>query len=327
MVLEVRRVDGAGIAEYPGRSRPCRRDLVMLASHSIAAQAPDAGLLPFQATSVVLDLPAGASVEVRDDPYSDRVRCDHPALSEPREAEALGEALLDVANARHRGRVVVLAPTQVEAGLRAAGYEREGLIPSFYRGQQDCAVLGAYPDAERSELAKPRSVAEVLALVDDPRPPRERARVDTRRAAPEDAAAIADLLGDTFAAYPTPSDDPGYIAEAIESGIPFRLVEHEGQAVACASADLVREAETAELTDCATRPEHRGRGLMQFILEDLLEDLRGLDYPTAFTLARAAIPGVNLAFARLGFGLRGTMPRSCRIGSGIEDMNIWSAEL
>ena len=63
---------------------------------------------------------------------------------------------------------------------------------------------------------------------------------------------------------------------------------------------------------------------MQFILEDLVEDLREMGYPTVFTLARAAIPGVNLAFSRLGFELRGTMPQSCRIGEGIEDMNIWS---
>ena len=55
-----------------------------------------------------------------------------------------------------------------------------------------------------------------------------------------------------------------------------------------------------------------------------LADLRALGYPTAFTLARAAIPGVNLAFQRLDFQLRGTMPQSCRIGEGIEDMNIWS---
>src|SRR5690606_19040109 len=110
--------------------------------------------------------------------------------------------------------------------------------------------------------------------------------------------------------YPTPSGDPDYLAEAIEDGIPFRIAEHHGEPVACASADLIRSARTAELTDCATRPEHRGRGLMQFILDDLLADLRALGYPTAFTLARAAIPGVNLAFQRLDFQLRGTMPQS-----------------
>jgi len=104
-------------------------------------------------------------------------------------------------------------------------------------------------------------------------------------------------------------------------------VREGGVVVACASADPVADARTAELTDCATRPDQRGRGLMQAILGDLMDDLRAMDYPTAFTLARARIPGVNLAFQRLGFDLQGTMVQSCRIGDGLEDMNVWSRRL
>jgi putative beta-lysine N-acetyltransferase len=276
-------------------------------------------------TTLSVDLPAGPAVEAQDDPYSDRIRCDHPSITDSGEAAELGEALLEAASEQGRGRVVVLAPITVEAGLRAVGYEREGLMPNFYCGQEDCAVLGAYPDAERSNLAQPEPVAKVAALLERrPESSRRHAPVETRRAQVEDAPEVAALLADTFKQYPTPSGDPSYLAEAIEDGIPFRIVEQAGEPVACASADLIREAKTAELTDCATRPEYRGRGLMQFILEDLIDDLRALEYPTAFTLARAAIPGVNLAFLRLGFELRGTMPQSCRIGEGIEDMNIWS---
>jgi len=268
-------------------------------------------------------------VLAKDDPYSDRIRCDHPSeVSDPRAAEALGQALLDAAHSCGRGRVVVLAPVTVESGLEAAGYRREGLMPNFYRGEEDCAVLGAYPDAERAELANPEPVAKVTALLESAgESTRVHAPVTTRRAGVEDATPLASLLAETFKEYPTPSGDPEYLANAIEDGIPFRIVEQDGEPVACASADLLRQAKTAELTDCATRPEFRGRGYMQFILDDLIGDLRQLGYPTAFTLARAAIPGVNLAFARLGFELCGTMPQSCRIGEGIEDMNIWSRAL
>lgn len=267
-------------------------------------------------------------VQLQDDPYSDRIRCDHPRGFHgeigAEQAAALGEALLEAAHEQGRGRVVVLAPAGVEAGLRTVGYAREGLLPGFYRGTEDCAVMGAYPDAERAELANPEPVAQVWALLEQRPPARQHEVVATRRAVVEDAPKLAALLADTFTHYPTPSGDPEYLAEAIEGGTPFRVAEYQGEPVACASADLIRAAQTAELTDCATRPEHRGRGLMQFILDDLLGDLRALGYPTAFTLARASVPGVNLAFARLGFELRGTMPQSCRIGEGIEDMNIWS---
>jgi putative beta-lysine N-acetyltransferase len=153
------------------------------------------------------------------------------------------------------------------------------------------------------------------------------AGVVTERAVAEDAAVIAELIGGTFDHYPTPSDDPAYIAQAIERGVPFRMVRDGGDVVACACADLVVEARTAELTDCATRPDARGRGYLQAILADLMGDLEALDYPTAFTLARATVPGVNIAFMRLGFALRGRMSQSCRIGTGLEDMNVWSRAL
>ena len=58
-----------------------------------------------------------------------------------------------------------------------------------------------------------------------------------------------------------------------------------------------------------------------------MEDLRQMNYPTAFTLARARIPGVNIVFQRLGFEFQGRMRSSCLIGDGIEDMNILSRAL
>lgn len=222
---------------------------------------------------------------------------------------------------------MVLAPHTVAAGLETAGFAEEGRMEGFYAGTRDCHVMGAYPDPSRAELASPEEVARVEAILEKVGPARVRAEVSTERAGVADAEALAELLGETFAQYPTPSDDPEYVAEAIQSGVPFRMVRVDGEVVACASADLVREALTAELTDCATRPDQRGNGYMQAILTDLMNDLRELEYPTAFTLARARIPGMNIAFQRLGFDLCGTMPQSCRIGEGIEDMNIWSRPL
>jgi len=265
-------------------------------------------------------------VLVADDPYSDRIRCDHPRIGVG--GEPLGRALLREAKERGRGRVVVLTSPDTAAGLERVGFVVEGDIPGFYEGRAACRVLGAYPDAERGKLAEPDRIAEVRRIV------RKKAGVrasappaETRRATAADAPAIAELLADTFAQYPTPSSDPTYVRRAIEGGVPFRIVAEGHDIASCASADLVRTAETAELSDCATRPSLRGRGHMQALLGDLMDDLREMDYPTAFTLARATVPGVNMAFARLGFRFRGTMPRSCRIGEGIEDMNIWSRSL
>jgi putative beta-lysine N-acetyltransferase len=272
---------------------------------------------------VHLDMGAARSVRAVEDVYSDRLRCDHPTATD---GAVLGAALIEAAEELDRGRVVVLAPESLADGLGSAGLLTEATMPGFYAGKTDCVVMGYALDEGREALAHPIEVGKVLELIGGPSRP-ERPREHTMLAVPSDAPKIAELLGETFPEYPTPSHDPAYVAAQIRQGTPFRMVHDGGQLIACASADLITQARTAELTDCATRPAARGRGLMQSILGDLMDDLRELDYPTAFTLARARIPGVNLVFERLGFELRGTMRHSCRIGQGIEDMNVWSRHL
>ena len=271
---------------------------------------------------VDVDLPREETVTAQVDMYSDRLRCDHPDTDD---GVALGIALRTKAAEWDRGRVVVLAEEQVSEGLESVGYEAEAVMPGFYRGEGDCVVLAYAPDHTRAEVGHPAEVQHVDALIQHGLPSSTvRPLVETERATAADAPAIAELITDTFDQYPTPSGDPDYIAQAILDGTPFRVVRDEGEVVSCASADLIREARTAELTNCATRPSARGHGYMQAILSDLMDDLRGMGYPTAFTLARARIAGVNLAFSRLSFEYRGRMTRSCRIGDGIEDMNVWS---
>lgn len=276
------------------------------------------------ASTVTLDVD-GEKVVVSDDEHSDRVRCDHASVED---GAALAVALEEQAVESGRGRVVALVTEDVAEGLQEQAFEVEATIPGFYRGEEDCVVLGKSLDDRRPNATTKEELALVKkVLADKGAPVPAPSDVQSRRAIVEDAPRIAELLGETFEQYPTPSNDPDYVAEQIAAGAPFRLVEENGEIIACASADLIRSAKTAELTDCATRPACRGRGVMRRILADLMKDLRLMGYPTAFTLARAKIPGVNVAFARLGFELRGTMRQSCRIGEGLEDMNVWSRAL
>lgn len=276
-------------------------------------------------TKLVLLLRGGERVTALDDSYSDRIRCDHPTTTD---GSALADALLSAARRRARGRIVALVPTSLSPELEAAGFELEARMPGYYGGVADCVVLCQALDPGRALSADREGTERTHALLNQAsaRPPTD-ARPPTQRATVEDAADIAGLITAAFTYYPTPSGVPGYVASAIAAGVPFRLVRDQGRLVACASADLVREARTAELTDCVTLPSHWRRGLMQALLLDLMDDLRALGYPTAYTLARAIEPGMNLAFRRLGFELRGCMTRSCRIGAGIEDMNVLSRAL
>lgn len=274
---------------------------------------------------IELELGVADHVDARIDLYSDRVWCEHPDVDN---GEELGALLKDTADEHDRGRIVVMTDLEIADGLERAGFRVEAVIPTFYEGAQDCAVMSFALDKERDQLADPEDVARVEAIIDERGPSAFKPNtVSTEIAKLSDAANIATLIDDTFEQYPTPSGVASYVAKAIRAGTPFRMVKENGVLVACASADLTRSAMAAELTDCATLPTHRGKGFMKAILSDLMGDLRKMGYDTAFTLARARIAGVNIAFESLGFDLHGTMRSSCRIGQGIEDMNVWSRSL
>ncbi len=277
-------------------------------------------------------------VVVYDDEHSDRVRCDHPNTSQ---GTAIAYFLAGAAHCLNRTKVLTMVDERLAPELLEQGFSLAGTMPGFYRGDTGCSVLTYNVDEKRKMMAHPKEGARVEEIVDryDPlddmklveryeslgdeeltSPP---AKVQTIRAMPKDAEEIAKLIDVTFHDYPTPSHDPGYVRSQIENGAPFRYIMNKGKMVACASADLVPDALTAELTDCATLPENRQKGYMMTLLSDLMWDLEQKRYYSAFTYARARVPGINVLFKKLGFDYCGCVHQSCRIGDGLEDMNIW----
>ncbi len=266
---------------------------------------------------------AAESVQVRDDFHSDRLRCDHPWVGD---GAALGDCLVQTTLKLRRSRAMVLAHELLAGPLLEAGFLREAVMPAYYPDGAACHVLGWSAEAWRAEEAAVS--AEVDRILDQASHLGRSDLPPTRRASPADAVAIADLIAETFETYPTPSGYPGYVERQLRDGIPFRLHHgQDGRLLGCSSADLDRPNAAAELTDCAVHPAARRQGVLQALLRDLIGDLRGMEYRTAFTFARAGIPGVNRAFQLLGFARCGRSPRSCRIGGGFEDMNTWSLSL
>ena len=270
-----------------------------------------------------------AHITLQDDPHSDRIRCDHPTITDP---QALAFFLAGAATCLKRGKILTMVDQDLVDPLVKFGYTLAGILPNFYNGTRDCGVLTLNLDASRYSLANPKEFAKVTSIIinhnaiedekmcDEP-------HVATCRAKAEDAADIANLIDKTFFDYPTPSHNPEYVLKQIEDGVPFRYIKENGEMIACASADLVSIAQTAELTDCATDPAHRKKGLMFSILLDLMQDLKEMGYKSAFTYSRSRVPGINVLFKKLGFQYCGQVHQSCRIGEGLEDMNMWIRQL
>lgn len=242
--------------------------------------------------------------------------------AQPSDFESLGPAPTRV------GKVIAYARPGSAPRWRELGLTFEGSIAGFFRDGTEARLWTAYPqearrrEANREEIEAISRLARSRSQVPCPRLP---AGYLTELAWGESARDIACLLRDTFSDYPD-SLEVADIQRAIRRRDKlYRLIWRQGgPLISVASAEIDRERLCAEMTDCATRPEHRGKGLMAYLLAQLEQDvLRWTGIVHLYTLARAGEPGMNCVFAKLGYSHSGRLINNCRMPTGWESMNIW----
>ncbi|WP_332628780.1 putative beta-lysine N-acetyltransferase [Halalkalibacter flavus] len=148
-----------------------------------------------------------------------------------------------------------------------------------------------------------------------------------RRATKKDTDKLAMLYRKVFKVYPTPMNEPEYVNKVMKAGSIFYLVEYNDEIVSAASADVNYTYNNAELTDCATLPEHRKYGLMKTLLRELEGELKKEQIFCAFSIARSLSFGMNSVFYQLGYHYTGRLRKNCYIYDKLEDMNVWVKDL
>lgn len=138
-----------------------------------------------------------------------------------------------------------------------------------------------------------------------------------------DAEDLAKLYDSVFKIYPVPLNDPDYIRKSMRAGNIFLCFKHDGAIVSAVCGDVNEMYRNAEITDCATTPEYRQFGLVQFLLAKLERELYNRKIFCLYSIARARSYGMNAAFHRLQYKYRGRLANNCNIYEDIEDMNVW----
>ncbi len=224
-------------------------------------------------------------------------------------------------------KLTIYTPDRNLSPWQEMGFRHEADISGYFADGSDAALLARYIDPERGRdpqaLAQDAVVAACaeLELREAKLPLGWSSRVATK----QDVEMLSQLLRDTFPDYPSPTD-PASLANQIQVGSHhFRLLfDPDGELGAAASLELDHQRKSAELTDCATRPVHRGRGLMTAMLRELeLDAVNEYGIRDLYTIARATQPGINRAFARRGFRYTGRLVNNCRMPGGWESMNVW----
>ena len=207
------------------------------------------------------------------------------------------------------------------------GYLREGIILGYFADGTDAWLWSAFAADGRDLAPGDERHDRIVDLAADkptvdPAPPDG---FSCRRAGCDDAPELSRLLGEVFPDYPTPTD-PDTVRRQISGGSNvYRLmVDRDGRLAAAASAEIDHGRRSAELTDCATRPAHRGAGLMAWLLRRLERDMvQDFGITDLYTIARADEVGMNCVFSKLGWTYTGRLVNNCRMPGGWESMNLW----
>ncbi len=211
----------------------------------------------------------------------------------------------------------------------ARGYNLEGVIDGYFNGS-DAYFMVHYESDERrtsSTWKKEDELLESVSLLPSSQPSQLPDGYSMRLATLSDCRALADLYERVFQSYPTPMNDSDYLKKVMEDGTIFNVVEWDGEIVSAASAELNETYHNAEMTDCATLPEHRKYGSMQVIVASLENELIKRQIYCAYSLARAESYGMNACLKKLDYQYRGRLTNNCVMNGAYENMNIWVKRL
>lgn len=276
--------------------------------------------------SAFLSVPAGRTAEVVDDPHNRRIKLLGATPETFDASEALIRRIRETGDAP-RTKLTVYAPAGDEPAWAGRGFREEAVIRGYFPDGGDAHLHARYTDAARAQDPQGSAQDAIVELARGKEPVRGVFPVGhaLRRADVDDVSTLAAFLRDVFPDYPTSLSDD-HVGDLVHSGTSrfHVVVDERGALLACASAEIDRERRNAEITDCATRPEARGRGLMVVLIrsfEDALPREEGI--VDLYTIARADEVGMSCAFARAGYAWTGRLTNNCRMPTGFESMNVW----
>ena len=141
---------------------------------------------------------------------------------------------------------------------------------------------------------------------------------------PEDASEMSQVFRSVFETYPFPIFDAEYLTTVMKNKQAcYFCIEKDQQINAIAASEIDPDHKGVEMTDFATLPEYRGQGLAGILLENMERAMVGKGLKTAFSIARALSPAMNILFASKGYAFGGTLVNNTNISGRIESMNVW----
>ena len=264
-------------------------------------------------------------------PSSDRV---YALRLDPGQVPEILDDIHELAMSRGYGKVVAKGRRDDVQAFLDRGYQIEATVPRFFGPAQDGVFLSRFLDEDRAQEEDPDRVHQVLEVAREKRVPLDELGetpvakgtipgLSVREANPEDARALAACYDAVFDSYPFPIHDPDHLRHEMDKGTEFFTVWDGDSLVAVSSMEDGGAPGAVEMTDFATLPSYRGKGLATRLLTVMDQAANGQGQRVAYTIARAVSFGMNITFARRGYEYGGTLINNTQISGSIESMNVW----
>ncbi|MDD2480465.1 MAG: putative beta-lysine N-acetyltransferase [Victivallaceae bacterium] len=206
-------------------------------------------------------------------------------------------------------------------------FQIEASIPKFYNGTDTALFLAYYLDEKRSYEPDLKLYENNMALAvnrgETPIPDLDSSKFKLRECDNNDVKPMAEIYKTVFLSYPFPIHSADFLLETMNSHVEYFCIEADGEIVALASAEKDDQSSSWEMTDFATLPKWRGNGLGVQLLEFMGREAKQRGIKTVYTIARAASPGMNITFAKMGYHFGGRLKNNTNISGKIESMNVW----
>lgn len=241
------------------------------------------------------------------------------------------EKIKDFASVNQAGKILCNTVLSEVKLFVKAGFCVEGKIDGFFQGA-DAYCVSYFMDRIRKNSENPEQKDKIIAQCFMPNSRHTVGGSNTlsyriRTATQSDIGEIVALFSTVFSTYPTPVYDEEYIRQTMNGKILYKVAESEGKIIGMASADMDMGNRNAEMTDCATYPDYRGKGVLSNIICELEAELKNRSFITLYSLSRAVNVGINLVLCKHQYKYRGRLINNCNICGAFEDMNIWVKSL
>ncbi|MHC0035695.1 putative beta-lysine N-acetyltransferase [Pseudoneobacillus sp. C159] len=268
----------------------------------------------------------GFWIEIYEDPFNKRVRVDDYYG----DTNNIIEYMEELMKRSQLEKLIIKVRSEHFHPFLENGYICEAVIDDYYLGSK-MFFFTKYFESKRlindhwlTEDQMLKSIHQLEIQKDTVTPPKD---YHLKRVEQHDAERLAKVYRTVFQIYPTPLHDVEYIKKTISEGTIYYAFYCNGEIVSAASAEVNQVYRNAELTDCATLPDHRKHGLMKILLKKLEEELfRGGIY-CSYSIARSLSFGMNACLHQLGYKYRGRLKNNVFIYDKLENMNVWVKNL